>query len=96
VSVVKPGKLKFATKKLPQATQGTYYDQLIQLSGGSPGYTWTITAGSLPPGMYFNYGELYGTPSEAGTYALTLKATDSGQPTPQTATKKFKLKVLKQ
>jgi hypothetical protein len=96
ISVVKPGKLKFATTKLPNATDGAYYYQDIQLTGGSPGYTWTITAGSLPPGMYFYYGEVYGTPTEPGSYPFAIKVTDSGQPTPQTVTKTFKLKVLKQ
>ncbi len=95
ISVLKPAKLKFATTKLANATQGFYYYQDIQVTGGSPSYTWTVTAGSLPPGMYFYYGEVYGTPTEPGSYSFTTKVTDSGQPTPQTATKTFKLKVLK-
>jgi hypothetical protein len=96
ISVVKPGKLKFTTKKLPNATQSTYYYQDIQVTGGSPSYTWTITAGTVPPGMYFYSGEVYGTPTTTGTYSFTVKVTDSGQPTPKTVTKTFKLKVVKQ
>jgi hypothetical protein len=96
VSVGKPAKLKFATKKLPNATEGSYYDQQLEATGGSPGYTWSITAGKLPSGMYFDYGEIYGTPGESGTYSFTVRVTDSGGPTQQTAMKTFKLKVLKQ
>jgi hypothetical protein len=94
VSVGKAAKLKFATKKLTNATQGSYYYQQLAASGGTPGYTWTLTAGSLPPGMYFYEGEVYGTPSEAGTFSFTVRLTDSSS-TPQSTVKKLKLKVLK-
>jgi hypothetical protein len=93
VAVVKPPKLKFLTTKLPNAAPGDYYDQQIDASGGTPGYNWTVTAGSPPPGLNFSDGEIYGYPEKAGTYSFTVRVTDSGSPSPQTASKTFKLKV---
>jgi hypothetical protein len=65
---------------LPAGTVGTPYSQTLAGSGGSgTGYTWAITAGSLPPGTSINSstGAITGTPTTAGTYAFTIRLTDS-------------------
>lgn len=93
VKVVKPGKLKIATKKLPTATVGSYFQQQISVTGGSPSFNWSISAGALPAGMFQSGEYIYGTPETRGTYGFTVTVTDSGSPTPQTASKKHTLKV---
>jgi hypothetical protein len=53
-------------------------------SGGSPPFTWTVSAGTLPPGLMLGSdGSLSGTPTSAGSFQLTVTATDSA-PTPET------------
>ena len=62
-------------------------------SGGSPGYTWAVTAGSLPAGMALNpNGSLAGTPAAAGPFSFTVTAIDSAQ-TPEAKSLPFKLSV---
>jgi hypothetical protein len=93
VTVTKPPKLKITTKKLPNAAHGTYYQQAIAVTGGTSPNTWSISAGTLPPGLSQSGEWIYGTPETAGTYSFTIRVTDSASPKPQTTTKSFKLKV---
>ena len=60
-----------------QATQS--YSQTLVASGGTSPITWSISAGSLPPGLSLNAstGAITGTPTTAGTYNITVKATDA-------------------
>ena len=49
-------------------------------SGGSPPYTWKAS-GTLPAGLILGSdGTLSGTPTQAGTFAFSVTATDSAQP----------------
>jgi hypothetical protein len=47
--------------------------------GGTPGYTWTLRAGALPPGLNLQAspGRITGTPTTAGTFSFLLRATDT-------------------
>jgi len=57
----------------------TYPDFRFSASGGSPPYTWKAS-GTLPPGLVLgNDGTLSGTPTQAGTFAFSVTATDSAQ-----------------
>ena len=42
-------------------------------------YNWTLSSGSLPPGLTFDKGKLSGTPLKAGRFAVTLKMDDGKQ-----------------
>jgi hypothetical protein len=57
-----------------QATVGVAYNAASSVSGGTAPYFFTISAGSLPPGLALNptTGSITGTPSVAGTYNFTL------------------------
>ena len=62
---------------LPLATGGTPYGQTLSASGGNGGYTYSLSAGALPPGIALSStGQLSGTPTTAGAYNFTIKATD--------------------
>lgn len=82
-----PGGLSITGSISPTATDGVFYSSTAQATGGTPPYTWSISAGSLPPGLSLaaTTGTISGTPTQDGQYSFTLKATDSGSP-PQNAT----------
>lgn len=66
------------TSPLPGGTTGTAYSQTFTGSGGSgAGYTFSVTAGSLPPGLTLTSGTLSGTPTTPNAYSFTITATDN-------------------
>ncbi|RDS81425.1 putative Ig domain-containing protein [Dyella psychrodurans] len=71
------------TATLPAGTDGTAYNQTIAASGGTPPYSFSLSAGSLPPGMTLSSGGvLSGTPTAGGTlYAFTVLVTDAATKT---------------
>jgi plastocyanin domain-containing protein len=52
----------------------------VSAPGVSLPYSWTITAGSLPPGLLLNTltGVVSGTPTAAGTYSFTVQVNTMG------------------
>jgi hypothetical protein len=71
--------LTVTTTALANASVGVAYSQTLAATGGQTPYTWSIPAASLPPGLTLNAstGAITGTPTAAGTYALTATVTDS-------------------
>lgn len=66
----------------------------LQAKDGTPGYTWALTAGALPDGVTLSTaGLVSGTPTAAGTFEATATVTDSGEPTPATASVTFVITV---
>ncbi|NLR98027.1 autotransporter outer membrane beta-barrel domain-containing protein, partial [Rhizobium sp. P38BS-XIX] len=61
------------------ATVGAAYSQSIaSASGGAAPYTYTITSGTLPAGLSLaSNGTISGTATAAGTFPISVKATDS-------------------
>jgi hypothetical protein len=55
---------------------GVSFNQTFTGSGGTSPYALTLT-GSTPAGLTFSGGVLSGTPTEAGTFSFSVKATDS-------------------
>jgi hypothetical protein len=63
---------------LPNGGLQAVYSQTLAASGGTPGYTWSVTAGSLPPGLTLApSGVISGVPTAGGSYSFTARATDS-------------------
>jgi hypothetical protein len=64
---------------LPDGTQNAAYQEQFSAAGGSGSYTYSLAStSSLPRGLHLDAnGLLHGTPSESGTYPLTVIATDT-------------------
>ena len=79
--VVSPGQTPFA------GVHGTPYNFTFAATGGHLPLSWTVTAGTLPPGLTLNHnGAVSGTPTAARStpFAFTVTVTDSSTPTPAT------------
>jgi hypothetical protein len=64
------------TTTLPPGNRAIAYSQVLVASGN--GITWTVSVGSLPPGMSLSSpGVLAGTPIVGGSYTFTVTATNS-------------------
>jgi hypothetical protein len=63
---------------LTAATSGVAYTKTFTKTGGTGAVTWSLT-GTLPAGMSFNAltAILSGTPTQTGSFPLTVTATDS-------------------
>jgi hypothetical protein len=65
----------------PAQTQnfsGGSYDLQLTAAGGTPGYTWSLTSGTLPSGLSLTPdGHISGSSTQTGQHALTFTATDS-------------------
>jgi hypothetical protein len=72
--------LQIGTSWLPNATNGGFYSQFLQCSGGQPPYSWSLSNGSasLPPGLTLTTnGVLSGIPSTNGTFNFIVQVFDS-------------------
>ncbi|MEX2261450.1 MAG: putative Ig domain-containing protein [Bryobacteraceae bacterium] len=70
--------LVISTSSLPSGVAGTAYSQPVAATGGSGPHTWSISAGSLPPGLTLSAsGSISGNPSAAGTWPFTIQVSDS-------------------
>ncbi len=81
--------LSITTTTLPSSTVGASYSQNIQTNGGTLPVKWSVTGGSLPPGLKLQGqgtsgvpGTISGTPTAASAnpYSFTVTATDSSVP----------------
>jgi hypothetical protein len=74
--------LTVKTTSLPAATVGVSYSAKLAASGGISPYTWSITQGSLPPGLTLvpTTGLIAGIPSAGGTASFTVQVSDSENP----------------
>jgi len=87
--------LTLSPATLPTPTLGTAYSQTLTGAGGVAPYTFSISAGTLPPGLSLNAstGVLSGTPTTPGASTFTVKIMDSstGVGAPFTTTRSFTL-----
>lgn len=70
-----------ATTSLPSAKLRQPYQFQLQTQSGVPNFKWTVTRGSLPPGLAMSdSGMISGTPTEKGEFPFVVSVTDSSTP----------------
>ena len=71
--------LAISSNELPSAVVGDPYAFYLGASGGTSPYTWSLTSGSLPPGLNLDAstGAITGTPSMVAQQSFTVEAIDS-------------------
>ncbi len=79
---------------LPGGTAGVAYSQVLTIAGGIAPYTVNQT-GALPAGLTFNAASLTfsGTPTQAGTFNISVTVTDSTGGTAATVTNNYTLTI---
>ena len=79
VTVQPAGPLAITTSSLMGTAVNNSYSATISAAGGTPPYKWTISAGTLAPGITLNAytGALTGTATRAGTNSFTAKVLDA-------------------
>jgi Malectin domain/Putative Ig domain len=87
--------LQFSTSSLPAGQVGAAYSTMIQATGGTTPFHWSISSGALPAGLTLSAttGTISGTPTTSGSFTFTAKVTDSTTPAAQTATKSLTITV---
>jgi Putative Ig domain/Bacterial Ig-like domain (group 2) len=70
--------LQITTSSLPSGQKGETYSATFSAAGGTQPYSWSVSAGNLPPGLALNTnGDLAGVPTTTGTFSFTVKVTDA-------------------
>jgi len=66
------------TDHLPAGSTYFDYSQPLSAQGGKPSYSWSVYAGSLPPGLTLapSTGVISGRPTAIGEYSFAVVATD--------------------
>ena len=61
------------------ARVGTAINSVLSVNGGSSPYTFSVVAGTLPPGVTLsaNSGTISGTPTKSGTYSFEVQVADN-------------------
>lgn len=89
---IKISAISITTTALNSTTNGLFYTQSISTTGGVP-TGWTITPGSLPPGLTIDQaGVISGIPTSSGTFDFTVNVTDSVSGA--TSSKQLSIQVL--
>jgi hypothetical protein len=71
-----PDPVLVATTSLPEGLVGASYSVALAASGGTGSYGWSVSSGTLPPGLTLAAGgTISGTPSAPGTSSFTVRAT---------------------
>ena len=85
--------LSITTGGLSAASTGSSYSSTLSATGGTPGYTWSVSSGTLPAGLSLsNTGVISGTPTASGSSNFTVAVVDNDAPAKQ-ATKALSVTV---
>jgi hypothetical protein len=88
--------LALSPSLLRPAQVGLAFSQAVSAGGGTGPYRYSVSAGSLPPGVALNTstGALSGTPRAPGAYRFAVRVTDSSTGTgPYSTSRSFTLSV---
>lgn len=79
-----PVRPHITTTTLSNGIVGTSYSATLAATLGILPYTWSLSSGSLPPGLTLNSsGVISGTPTNGGIYTFIIKVTDDNNQTDQ-------------
>ncbi|MCE5265585.1 MAG: putative Ig domain-containing protein [Deltaproteobacteria bacterium] len=78
-SIYPANELAILTVSLPKSFVNVPYFQQLQAGGGTAPYTWHVTEGALPQGLFLHgdTGIIDGTPETEGIYSFTIQAWDA-------------------
>lgn len=92
--------LNISPNNIPNGTVSTFYSATLTGSNGTTPYSWSITNGNLPPGLFLNPAPspsltavISGTPVLSGTFSFDVTLTDSSAPTKTTDTRTYKVTI---
>jgi hypothetical protein len=69
--------LVFVTQSLDGLEVGEEYTIWLEVTGGTPSYSFAVSDGAVPPGLEVTpLGTVNGVPTEAGSFTFTVKASD--------------------
>ncbi len=94
LSITIIGFVTITTTSLPAGYVGIFYDAQLMATGGTAPYTWSLTSGTLPPGLSLtaSTGVISGTPTTTGSFPITVQVSDSENPQ-VTATAAFTITI---
>jgi parallel beta-helix repeat protein len=71
--------LQITTALFPVGMVEASYSTTLAATGGTPGYTWSITKGTLPAGLQLNAltGTIAGTPTLTGSFSFIAQVQDA-------------------
>ena len=71
--------VSITTTALVAGLPGVPYSDFVTANGGSLPYRWSVSAGTLPPGLSLNAasGQITGIPSASGVFPFTVQVLDS-------------------
>jgi uncharacterized protein (TIGR03437 family) len=84
--------LVITTTTLPDGSVGTNYQQSLAASGGDSMYKWSLSSGTLPPGLSLTGNVISGTPTTAGRFTFGITVSDTAAQ-PQTAKDSFTVNI---
>jgi Putative Ig domain len=86
--------MSIQSTSIAPAARGLSYSQQLTAANGVGTVSWSVSSGSLPPGLLMNSsGSITGSATTNGTYSFSVLATDSSNP-PQTATAQESIQVV--
>ncbi len=75
---ISTGSLSIVTQSVPAGTVGTDYFTAAIATGGTAPYVYSISSGTLPPGISLTRAGVFsGMPSAAGTYSVNVRVDDA-------------------
>ncbi len=89
--------LQISTLGLPGGIVRSAYRATLAATGGTIPYNWSVTSGSLPPGLMLqaSTGQISGNPTTRGQFISTIEVQDSSSPTARATSKSYVIFVSK-